>query len=230
MKNSLKNILNLSLIISMFFLFSCASTMNSQDDISGVTATSQQNKNGNLSIEDEILGNVSQLKNSDAYLLQPGDLLEISVFREPEMDRTLRINTTGTITFPLIGTIKVSNCSIAQAEETLVNSLTKYLKNPQVSILIKEYANNTVYVLGQVKRPSSLQIPPEKNLTVLEAITSAGGFTELANTSKVKVLRMENGKQKSIEVDISQITKQGKKSLDINLMSGDVIFVPQSIF
>ena len=214
----------------MFFLFSCASTMNSQDDISGVTATSQQNKNGNLSIEDEILGNVSQLKNSDAYLLQPGDLLEISVFREPEMDRTLRINTTGTITFPLIGTIKVSNCSIAQAEETLVNSLTKYLKNPQVSILIKEYANNTVYVLGQVKRPSSLQIPPEKNLTVLEAITSAGGFTELANTSKVKVLRMENGKQKSIEVDISQITKQGKKSLDINLMSGDVIFVPQSIF
>lgn len=230
MKNSLKNILNLSLIISMFFLFSCASTMNSQDDISGVTATSQQNKNGNLSIEDEILGNVSQLKNSDAYLLQPGDLLEISVFREPEMDRTLRINTTGTITFPLIGTIKVSNCSIAQAEETLVNSLTKYLKNPQVSILIKEYANNTVYVLGQVKRPSSLQIPPEKNLTVLEAITSAGGFTELANTSKVKVLRMENGKQKSIEVDISQITKQGKKSLDIKLMSGDVIFVPQSIF
>lgn len=230
MKNSLKNILNLSLIISMFFLFSCASTMNSQDDISGVTATSQQDKSGNLSIEDEILGNVSQLKNSDAYLLQPGDLLEISVFREPEMDRTLRINTTGTITFPLIGTIKVSNCSIAQAEETLVNSLTKYLKNPQVSILIKEYANNTVYVLGQVKRPSSLQIPPEKNLTVLEAITSAGGFTELANTSKVKVLRMENGKQKSIEVDISQITKQGKKSLDINLMSGDVIFVPQSIF
>jgi len=230
MKNSLKNILNLSLIISMFFLFSCASTKNSQDDIAGITATSQQNKNGNLSIEDEILGNVSQLKNSDAYLLQPGDLLEISVFREPEMDRTLRINTTGTITFPLIGTIKVSNCSIAQAEETLVNSLTKYLKNPQVSILIKEYANNTVYVLGQVKRPSSLQIPPEKNLTVLEAITSAGGFTELANTSKVKVLRMENGKQKSIEVDISQITKQGKKSLDINLMSGDVIFVPQSIF
>jgi polysaccharide export outer membrane protein len=230
MKNSLKNILNLSLIVSMFFLFSCASTMNSQDDIAGVTATSQQNKNGNLSIEDEILGNVSQLKNSDAYLLQPGDLLEISVFREPEMDRTLRINTTGTITFPLVGTIKVSNCSIAQAEETLVNSLTKYLKNPQVSILIKEYANNTVYVLGQVKRPSSLQIPPEKNLTVLEAITSAGGFTELANTSKVKVLRMENGKQKSIEVDISQITKQGKKSLDINLMSGDVIFVPQSIF
>ena len=230
MKNSLKNIINLSLIISMFFLFSFASTMNYQYYISGVTATSQQNKNGNLSIEDEILGNVSQLKNSDAYLLQPGDLLEISVFREPEMDRTLRINTTGTITFPPIGTIKVSNCSIAQAEETLVNSLTKYLKNPQVSILIKEYANNTVYVLGQVKRPSSLQIPPEKNLTVLEAITSAGGFTELANTSKVKVLRMENGKQKSIEVDISQITKQGKKSLDINLMSGDVIFVPQSIF
>ena len=92
------------------------------------------------------------------------------------------------------------------------------------------WQTNTVYVLGQVKKPSSLQIPPEKTLTVLEAITSAGGFSEIANISKVKILRMENGKQKSIDVDVSQITKQGKKSLDISLMSGDVIFVPQSIF
>lgn len=231
MNNIYKKFSILCLVGCLFFLFSCASTMNNENNDSLQDSKNlSQNKNSDINMEDEILGNVSQLQNSENYLLQPGDLLEITVFREKDMDRVLRINTNGTITFPLVGNVKVGNCSISQAEETLINSLTKYIKNPQVSILVKEYANNTVYVLGQVKKPSSLQIPPEKNLTVLEAITSAGGFTEIANTSKVKVLRMENGKQKSIDVDVSQITKQGKKSLDIKLISGDVIFVPQSMF
>ena len=97
-------------------------------------------------------------------------------------------------------------------------------------MLIKEYSNKMVYVLGQVKKPSEIAIPPEKTITVLEAITSVGGFTDIANTSKIKVLRMENGKQKSIDVDVNAITKQGKKSLDVELMPGDVVFVPQSMF
>lgn len=220
-----KNLLNLLLVLSVFCLFSCASAGGTKD---GVYVQLPKNTNG--SSEAEILENISQLQNSDAYLLQPGDLLEVTVFKEDDMSRVARINTNGTITFPLVGIVKVSDCSLAEAEKILTENLKRYFKNPQVSILIKEYANNTVYVLGQVKKPSSLKIPPEKNLTVLEAITSAGGFTDIANTSKVKVLRMENGKQKSIEVDVSQITKQGKKSLDINLMSGDVVFVPQSMF
>ena len=220
-----KNLLNLLLVLSVFCLVSCASAGGTKD---GVYVQLPKNTNG--SSEAEILENISQLQNSDAYLLQPGDLLEVTVFKEDDMSRVARINTNGTITFPLVGIVKVSDCSLAEAEKILTENLKRYFKNPQVSILIKEYANNTVYVLGQVKKPSSLKIPPEKNLTVLEAITSAGGFTDIANTSKVKVLRMENGKQKSIEVDVSQITKQGKKSLDINLMSGDVVFVPQSMF
>lgn len=224
----MKSILKTSLcLFFMLILFSCASTGNIENKSS---LQSTNNETENIDIKEEILGNVSQLKKSENYLLQPGDLLEITVFREQDMDRTLRINTNGTITFPLAGNIKVSGCSISQAENKLIDGLSKYIKNPQVSILIKEYAQNTVYVLGQVKKPSSLQIPPEKNLTVLEAITSAGGFTDIANTSKVKILRMEQGKQKNIDVDISQITKQGKKYLDINLISGDIIFVPQSMF
>ena len=229
MNNYLKNTLSFVLILSFSFLFSCASTGRDKDGIS-VQVPGNMMQSGSTSSDNEILENVSQLQRSDAYLLQPGDLLEVTVFREEDMSRVARINTNGTITFPLVGIVKVSECSLSEAEKILTDNLKRYFKNPQVSILIKEYANNTVYVLGQVKKPSSLKIPPEKNLTVLEAITSAGGFTEIANTSKVKVLRMENGKQKSIDVDISQITKQGKKSLDINLMSGDVIFVPQSMF
>ena len=97
-------------------------------------------------------------------------------------------------------------------------------------MLIKEYGNKTLYVLGQVKKPAAIEIPPEKPLTVLEAITSVGGFTEIAATGKVRVLRVENGVQRALDVDVTQITKQGNKSLDIALQPGDVVFVPQSMF
>lgn len=178
----------------------------------------------------ELTKNLNSLRQSADYILQPGDLVDIQVFMEDDMKRTLRIATNGTITYPLVGNIKIAGYSVTKAEERLSDALKTYIKSPQVSMLIKEYANKTVYVLGQVKKPAAIQIPPEKPLTVLEAITSVGGFTDIAATSKVRVLRMQNGKQTSIEVDVAQITKQGNKALDIPLMPGDVIFVPQSMF
>ncbi|MBR4508015.1 MAG: polysaccharide export protein [Elusimicrobiaceae bacterium] len=193
------------------------------------TKANVKNKVVNSSAKD-IAAELASLKESSDYLLQPGDLVELQVYKEEDMDRTLRISSQGTIAFPLIGNIKIAGLNISQAENKVEERLRSYLKNPSVSILIKEYANKTLYVLGQVKKPSSIPIPPEKNMTLLEAITSAGGFTDIAAVSKVKILRMENGVQRSIEVDVSQITKDGKKQLDITLKPGDVVFVPQSLF
>ncbi len=188
-----------------------------------------KNKVVNSSAKD-IAAEIASLRESSDYFLQPGDLVELQVYKEEDMDRTLRISSQGTIAFPLIGNIKIAGLNISQAENKVEDRLKSYLKNPSVSILIKEYANKTLYVLGQVKKPSSIPIPPEKNMTLLEAITSAGGFTDIAAVSKVKILRMEKGVQRSIEVDVSQITKDGKKQLDITLKPGDVVFVPQSLF
>lgn len=178
----------------------------------------------------EIAQSIEQLRTSSAYVLQPGDLVDIKVYMEEGMDRILRISGSGDITFPLVGNVNISGKTVAKAEQELANSLKTYLKNPQVTMLIKEYGNKTVYVLGQVKKPSSLEIPPEKTLTVLEAITSVGGFTEIAAISKVRILRMKDGKQITIDVDVTQITKQGNKAMDAVLMPGDVVFVPQSMF
>lgn len=223
MNNIYLKIVVFSFIGCMFI--SCASMPSHDDTNQNIKQNPQEQQ-----INNQVLNDISQIQNSNDYILQPGDLLEITVFMEDGMNRILRISGNGTITFPLIGNLKISGYSVAQAEDVLVKELKQFIKNPQISMLIKEYGNKTVYVLGQVKKPSSIEIPPEKSLTVLEAITSVGGFTDIANISKVKVLRMENGKQKSIEVDITQITKQGNKSLDISLMPGDIIFVPQSMF
>ena len=178
----------------------------------------------------ELAQGIEQFRRTEAYLLQPGDLLEIKVFMEDNMERTQRISGSGTITFPLAGNIRVAGLTVADAEASLSSALKTYLKNPQVSVLIKEYGNKTVYVLGQVKKSAAIGIPPEKPLTVLEAVTSVGGFTEIAATGKVRVLRVENGVQRALDVDVTQITKQGNKSLDIALQPGDVVFVPQSLF
>ena len=182
------------------------------------------------SVSQEVVQGLAQVRAPSAYHLQPGDLLEIQVFMEDNMERTLRVSGGGSVTFPLVGNVPVAGYTVAEAEDQLANALKTYLKNPQVSILIKEYGNKTVYVLGQVSKPAAIQIPPEKELTVLEAITSVGGFTDVAATSKVRVLRMEGGRQKTLDVDVTQITKQGNKAMDIPLQPGDVVFVPQSMF
>jgi len=195
----------------------------------GTTGSGVKKDSYNISPQD-ITKELEGLKESSDYLLQPGDLVELQVYRENDMSRILRISSQGSIAFPLIGNINIAGMTVNQAESTIENKLKSYLKNPSVSLLIKEYANKTVYVLGQVKKPSSINIPPEKAMTLLEAITSAGGFTDIAAISKVKILRMEQGQQRSFEVDVSQITKEGNKQLDISLKPGDVVFVPQSLF
>ena len=193
-------------------------------------STTTVKKTNTVISNQQISEQIESLKNSQDYLIQPGDLVEIKVYKEDDMDRILRVATNGSVTFPLVGNIKIAGLTVSAAEQTLEDALQAYLKTPSVSFLIKEYANKTVYVLGQVKKPSSIAILPEKTMTLLEAITSAGGFTDVAAISKVKILRMEDGVQKSIEVDVSQITKEGNKQYDVPLKPADVVFVPQSLF
>ncbi|MDQ7773247.1 MAG: polysaccharide biosynthesis/export family protein [Elusimicrobiales bacterium] len=164
------------------------------------------------------------------YKVQAGDLLEIAVFQEKDMARTVRVSGNGTITFPLAGNIKLADLSVPEAEAMLAQALSEFIINPQVTVLIKEYSNKQVYVLGEVKKPGSITLPVERRLTVLEAITLAGGFTDLAAQDKTKVLRNKDGRSETIEVQISKITKQGDKSADIFLEPNDTVFVPQSFF
>jgi len=219
-------------ILSFVFLLFCSCASNTVKNTSTKNGGNSIIPSGEMTskqIQEQVKIDIAQLKNSNDYVLQSGDLIDIAVFNETDMNRTQRISGNGYVTLPLIGVVKISGLSVTDAELEISNKLKKYIKQPHISIFVKEYCNTTVYVLGQVKNPSAIQIPPGRSLTILEAITSVGGFTNIAST-KVKVLRTEKGKQKSIEVDISQITKQGKKDLDIVLMPSDIVFVPQSMF
>ncbi len=160
------------------------------------------------------------------YRLGPDDVLEITVYREDELYREIRISSNGSISFPLLGEVKAEGLTTYELEKALEAKLTKYLKKPQVTVFIKEYS--TISVTGQVKEPGSFPLRGE--LSVLEAIGLARGFTDIAAQNKVKILRMENGEKKTLTVKVGEISKKGDKSQDVPLKRGDIVFVPESLF
>lgn len=162
------------------------------------------------------------------YRLGSDDLLIIKVYREEELDRRIRVSSDGNISFPLLGKVKAEGLTVSELEDKLTEGLRKYLKKPQVTVSIDEYS--TITVTGQVEKPDAYELRGE--LTVLEAIGLAGGFTKIAARNDVKVIRIENGERKTIRVKIADISKKGDKAKDkdVSLKRGDVVFVPESLF
>jgi polysaccharide export outer membrane protein len=182
--------------------------------------------------EDAAIASALQQLNSKKaeYTIGGADLLEITVYQQPDLDRKLRVSQNGTISFPLAGLVKVGGLSTADAGALLADRLKDYIVNPQVTIFIREYGNKKVFVLGEVSKPGSFELPTEAKLTVLEAVSLAGGFTNIAAPDRTKVIRRVDGKSQSISIEVSAVTKRGQKEKDIALEPGDVVFVPQSYF
>lgn len=164
------------------------------------------------------------------YKISASDLLAITVYQDKEMNREVRVSQNGDISFPLAGEVQVGGHSTIEAEQILSEKLKEYLVNPQVSIFIKEYGNKSVFVLGQVNKPGSYALPTESKMTVLEAVSLAGGFTPIAAPDRTKVIRKSGGKSESIRVEVSAITRFGQKDKDVVLQPNDIVYVPQSFF
>lgn len=161
------------------------------------------------------------------YKIGVGDLLQIEVYDEADLTKEVRVLTDGYISFPLLGNVYALGRTILQLEQDITKSLKeKYLVNPQVTVFVKEFSN--IYVFGEVKKPGSF--PLFGRMTVFEAVTLAGGFTEVANPSKVKVIRQENGTEVVFELDVDKITKKGDSSQDMELQANDRVIVPRSFF
>ena len=183
-----------------------------------------------------ITGDANEITEAEAavmneiYTLTPGDLIIANMYLETDMHRETRIASDGSVSFPLIGNIKIADLTLAQAEAKIEEVAKKYFKFPHVTLLIKEYGNKNVFVMGQVRNPNAIVIPPETPLTLLEAITQTGGFNDVAATSRVRVIRTRKGRKEVIHIDASQITKYGNSAMNIQLQPGDIVFVPMSIF
>lgn len=217
------------LFCGFFFLAGCATTTTAP--ASSGPATAGPGDKQSVAEEAAIASAFQALNSKKAnYTIEPVDLLHISVFEQKDLDREVRVGQNGTISLPLIGTVKVGGLAVAEAEALVADKLRDYLISPQVSLFIKEYGNKKIFILGEVKRPGSVDLPAEDKLTVLEAITLAGGFTAIAAPDRTKVMRLVDGKSQSFTIEISAITHRGQKQKDISLEPNDVVYVPQSFF
>lgn len=155
----------------------------------------------------------------------PGDTFEVTVFEEEELSGEFQVQEDGSIDYPLVGRIKVSGLTQGEVQHQLEELLRDgYLVNPQVRVNVLERQNLEVSVLGEVKKPGSF--PYVDKLTLVQAVSNAGGTTEMANPRKVRLTRPSPTGTKVYEVSLKDITT-GKRN-DIVLLPGDIVYVPES--
>ena len=159
--------------------------------------------------------------------LGPGDLIEVRVFEEADLSGPYRVAPGGTIDFPLCGKVQVQGPNSSATADALTKCLgEKYLKHPQVTVLLREYNSKKIFVFGEVQKPGTF--PYEEDMSIIQAITTAGGFTKVASKNDIAVTRQVDGKETKIRVPVADIGTGREKNF--RLQPGDIVFVPESIF
>lgn len=164
------------------------------------------------------------------HILAPNELVEIKVFQEPELDTTIRIPADGRITFPLVGEIIIAGKSVQQATRLIRDRLeARFLVNPQVRIAVLEEAKRLFTVIGQVQRPGTYRFPERQDLDIIQVIGIAGGYTRLANASRITVKRRVDGKETVFRVDGKRLARD-EKAAPFPVEAGDIITVGERLF
>jgi len=159
------------------------------------------------------------------YIIGPRDLLEIKVFELPELNQTVRVSEDGSITIPLLNRVIVGGLSKDAVERKLAQLLEeKFVKNPQVSVFIKEYQSRLVAVIGAVEKPGNYELVGRQNL--LQMISKAGGIKENASSHLFVLREGKSGNTATISIDLEDLLSNGNQKLNIPLQAKDVVNIP----
>jgi polysaccharide export outer membrane protein len=164
------------------------------------------------------------------YRLAANDLLDFRVFQEPELDAVVRVSGDGMASFALIGSVPIAGRTIAEAAELIkARYRDGYLKNPQLSLTVRSYARKLFTILGQVQKPGSYDMQGTNQITLLQAIGMAGGYTKIADPANVTVKRLEAGGERVLKFNAKRMAR-GEDRTTFFIKTGDVISVGESIF
>ncbi|MEE2785414.1 MAG: polysaccharide biosynthesis/export family protein [Pseudomonadota bacterium] len=158
------------------------------------------------------------------YLIAAEDVLDISVWREPDLQKQVIVRPDGGISMPLIGNVKAAGRTTAELETLLVTKLSTYIPDAVVTVSVVQLRGLRIYVTGQVRRPGQFEVG--RYIDVLQAITLAGGFTAFANKNKVQIIRREDGRETVLKFNYKQVEKGRNLAQNIRLQTDDVVLVP----
>lgn len=157
------------------------------------------------------------------YIIGAGDFLDVSVWKDEVLSRTVVVLTDGTISFPLIGKITAAGRTVNQVKDEIVKKLVRYYPEPEVNIEVKQSNSMLIYVIGRVNAPGRQVL--NANIDVIQALAMAGGPNPFANRNKIKILRKEGGKTVALPFRYDDVIV-GKIETNVELKRGDVIVVP----
>ena len=170
------------------------------------------------------LFNASLALSDAAYQIKEGDVIQISVWGEDRLNQETRVLPDGSISFPLVGNITVSGRTAPDVEEAITKSLHEYVPDPDVSVVITATEGNRIFVLGKVGSPGSIVMTGP--LTVMQALSLAGGLDTFANENKIHILRRSSTGQETLKVRYSDIMSGKDLSSNYQLEAGDTVLVP----
>jgi polysaccharide export outer membrane protein len=158
------------------------------------------------------------------YSIAPEDVLSIEVWKEPEISRTVPVRRDGKISLPLLNDLQAAGLTPTQLGSAIVEKLRTTIVHPQVTVIVAQMSSLRIYILGQVTRGGAYPLVPA--MTVMQALSIAGGFTPYANVKKIYVMRTENGADKIFPMNYKDVISGRKPEQNIHLKPGDTIVVP----
>ncbi|MCR4347296.1 MAG: polysaccharide biosynthesis/export family protein [Sulfuricaulis sp.] len=160
----------------------------------------------------------------DVYIIQPGDILAISVWKEKDLQGEFAVRPDGGINFPLAGDIVVAGKTIEQIQVDIAAKLIKYVPDSVVTASVKQSQGNKIYVVGKVNKPG--EFVSNRTIDVMQALSMAGGPNPYASVNKIKIIRRVNGEQKIFYFKYSRVEKGEDLEQNIILQGGDIVVVP----
>ncbi len=171
------------------------------------------------------------------YRIAPRDLVQFQIYEEPDTQLVQRVSSSGELPLPMIGVVKVAGLTLREAERKLgaLYVEQEFFVKPQVILVLEQYAERSVSVLGQVNKPEQILFPLEADtLSIVQAITLAGGLTRLARADSVQVTRMgQGGVEQRMTINVDAYLADRRRDSDpedFDLLPGDIVFVPERSF
>lgn len=162
--------------------------------------------------------------NSSDYVIGPEDVLQINVWKEADISSSVPVRPDGKISLPLLDDVQAAGLTPMRLAANITERLRKFITEPRVTVIVTAMNSRRIYVMGEVTRQGAILLA--SNLTVLQALSSAGGPAQFANTKKIYILRAEDGKQVRIPFNYAAVIKGKAPEQNISLKPGDTIVVP----
>jgi polysaccharide export outer membrane protein len=158
------------------------------------------------------------------FVIGAEDVLDINVWKEPDVSRTVPVRPDGKISLPLLNDVQAAGLKPTELAAQITEKLKKFLTDPQVTVIVVTINSRRIYITGEVNRGGAYPMLP--NMTVLQALAGAGGFTMFADLKNIYILRMEEGKQTKLRFNYREVVKGHRAEQNIILKPGDTIVVP----